>query len=592
MNTEVIATSYLKEIIATTDLLSPEYINEGDKEPSWDGNLYLYSNMDKKKAGIKKIPVQVKGVAKESHPEKITFRMGLEDMDNYLRDGGIILFVVYISQDRKRKRIYYESLLPIKIRVLKSRHAGKKKIPVECRPFPNDPEEMVSICMNFYEDMQKQHSFALSELKSIEELEEEGVLEGVSMSLVAYGSQKNDVKSFLLQNAPYMYAKVKGSAIPQPLEMIPQSVHLSEEVKRIISVGGKVYYTSARRNSSANRVEYCIGNSFRIVDEGKVFSFNYSPTKMLRDMIIDTEFMIALIENGELQIGDIKLPAAEIKTNWANHLPILKDQLEYCKKVKAVLEVLGLDLGINIQETTDADVRNTERFYRGLVQRKTVEKLKKDIPLVATADYYGNKLILAFIKVDDQGTYNIYDFNAAPVGFAYNDGERNLPTSIYEILKADDYLQLANINFEKLVESYQELSDNEYIFSDANATVLRLLSAYDKSGDTRTDLLRCAHDLAAWLVGLELPNDVLALPIRKINLWQTLKRMGELREEDLKEIFQLADDSSQEEAVRVGAYLILDNQLAAEAHFERVPENQRSALSDFPIFRYWKTGEN
>ena len=592
MNTEVIATSYLKEIIATTDLLSPEYINEGDKEPSWDGHLYLYSNADKKKAGVKKIPVQVKGTVKDSHPEKITFRMGLDDMDNYLRDGGIILFVVYISKDARRKRIYYESLLPVKIRVLKSQSVGKKTIPVECRPFPTNPEEMVSICMNFYEDMQKQRSFALSELKSIEELDEEGVLEGLSMSLVAYGSQKNDVKSFLLQNAPYMYAKVKGSVIPQPLEMVPQSIHLAENVNYSISAGGKVFYQSARRIRSANQVEFCIGQSLKIIGDGQKFSFNYTPATRLLDALIDTEFMIAFVENGELQLNNISLPVGKISEDWADKLSILKSRLEYCQKVKAVLDYLGLDLDVNIQETTDADVRNTERFYRGLVQGKPIEKLKKDIPLVATADYYGKKLILAFAKADDEGTYNIYDFNTAPVWFAYSDGEKNLPTSRYEILKADDYLQLANINFEKLVESYQELSDNEYIFSDANATVLRLLSAYDKSGDTRTDLLRCAHDLAAWLVGLELPNDVLALPIRKINLWQTLKRMGELREEDLKEIFQLADDSSQEEAVRVGAYLILDNQLAAEAHFERVPENQRSALSDFPIFRYWKTGEN
>ena len=43
MNTEIIATSYLKEVIATTDSLSP-FINEGDKEPSWDGT-YIYTQI-------------------------------------------------------------------------------------------------------------------------------------------------------------------------------------------------------------------------------------------------------------------------------------------------------------------------------------------------------------------------------------------------------------------------------------------------------------------------------------------------------------------------------------------------------------------
>lgn len=588
MDIEIIATSYLKEAIATTDRLSP-FINEGDKEPSWDGNIYLYSNTRKKKAGVKKIPVQVKGAIKDSHPEKITYRMGLDDIDNYLRDGGIILFVVYISKDGKRKRIYYESLLPIRIRILKNQNAGKKTIPVECKPFPTDPEKMVSICMNYYEDMQKQRSFALRELKSIEELEKEGVLEGLTMSVLTFGHQKDDMRSVLLQSTPYLYAKIKGSDAPQPLEMIPMGIHIPEEVKHNISVGGKTYYFSARRITSAERVEYCIGQSFRIIGKGQKFSFNYSLTKNLVDAITDIEFMIAFIEHGELQINDITLPAAVANAGWADQLPALREQLEYYKKVKAVLDALKIDPHIIIQKTTDADVRNTERLYRGIVQGKAVENLKADIPIAARMDYYGKKLILAFAKVDDAGTYNVYDFNSAPIWFAYDDEGKQLITSRYDILDADNYLDFANIDLDRLVESYQELSEYKHIFGCANQTVLKLLSAYDKSNDTRADLLQCAYNLASWLVGLDISEEDLSITVRKINLWQILKRMGKLTEEDQIEIFQFADDASQEEVVRVGAYLVLDNMIAAKAHFNRIPEEQKGLLRDYPIFRYWKT---
>ena len=588
MDTEIIATSYLKEAIATTDRLSP-FINEGDKEPSWDGNIYLYSNARKKKAGVKKIPVQVKGAIKDSHPEKITYRMGLDDIDNYLRDGGIILFVVYISKDGKRKRIYYESLLPIRIRILKNQNAGKKTIPVECKPFPTDPEKMVSICMNYYEDMQKQRSFALRELKSIEELEKEGVLEGLTMSVLTFGHQKDDMRSVLLQSTPYLYAKIKGSDAPQPLEMIPMGIQIPEEVKHNISVDGKTYYSSARRITSAERVEYCIGQSFRIIGEGQKFSFNYTITKNLVDAITDIEFMIAFIEHGELQINDITLPAAVANAGWADRLPVLREQLEYYKKVKAILDALKLDPHIIIQKTTDADVRNTERLYRGIVQGKAIENLKADIPIAARMDYYGKKLILAFAKVDDAGTYNVYDFNSAPIWFAYDDKGKQLFTSRYDILDADNYLDFANIDLDRLVESYQELSEYKHIFGCANQTVLKLLSAYDKSNDARADLLQCAYNLASWLVGLDISEEDLSTAIRKINLWQILKRMGKLTEEDQIEIFQFADDASQEEVVRVGAYLVLDNMIAAKAHFNRIPEEQKGLLRDYPIFRYWKT---
>ena len=119
--------------------------------------------------------------------------------------------------------------------------------------------------------------------------------------------------------------------------------------------------------------------------------------------------------------------------------------------------------------------------------------------------------------------------------------------------------------------------------------MLKLLSAYDKSDDARADLLQCAYSLASWLVELDIPEEDLSITVRKINLWQTLKRMGKLTEDDQIEIFQFADDTSQEEVVRVGAYMILDNMIAAKAHFSKIPEEQKSLLRDYPIFRYWKT---
>ena len=189
----------------------------------------------------------------------------------------------------------------------------------------------------------------------------------------------------------------------------------------------------------------------------------------------------------------------------------------------------------------------------------------------------------------DAGTYNVYDFNSAPIWFAYDDGGKQLITSRYDILDADNYLDFANIDLDRLVESYQELSEYKHIFGCANQTVLKLLSAYDKSNDARADLLQCAYSLASWLVELDIPEEDLSITVRKINLWQTLKRMGKLTEEDQIEIFQFADDTFQEEVVRVGAYMILDNMIAAKAHFSKIPEEQKSLLRDYPIFRYWKT---
>ena len=109
----------------------------------------------------------------------------------------------------------------------------------------------------------------------------------------------------------------------------------------------------------------------------------------------------------------------------------------------------------------------------------------------------------------------MYDFNSAPIWFAYDDGGKQLFTSRYDILDADNYLDFANINLDRLVESYQELSEYKHIFGCANQTVLKLLSAYDKSNDARADLLQCAYSLASWLVELDIPEEDLSITVRK-----------------------------------------------------------------------------
>ena len=52
MNIEKLATSAVIESISLTDVLDP-FVNDGDKEPSWDGNVYIYADKRKTKKGIK-----------------------------------------------------------------------------------------------------------------------------------------------------------------------------------------------------------------------------------------------------------------------------------------------------------------------------------------------------------------------------------------------------------------------------------------------------------------------------------------------------------------------------------------------------------
>ena len=114
---ETIAVNAVKNSIVMSELLD-EFIADNDKEPSWDGFVYIYEDNSKKKEKLKgRIPVQVKGHVCENHSkEKISFLMSTVDLNNYLEDGGCILFVVYIGNNGLTNKIYYVELTPIKLR--------------------------------------------------------------------------------------------------------------------------------------------------------------------------------------------------------------------------------------------------------------------------------------------------------------------------------------------------------------------------------------------------------------------------------------------------------------------------------------------
>lgn len=158
MNIESMAVSAVQNAISKTDYLC-EQINKGDKEPSWDGVIYVYntpSNNHKKEDYKATVHVQVKGKLINDHSEeKIKYSVSVIDLKNYRKVGGTMFFVVYISSNGDSK-IYYNSLLPFELnRILKN--VGKKKtVSVEFTAFPTDKAEITNLFMNFARDMDKQ----------------------------------------------------------------------------------------------------------------------------------------------------------------------------------------------------------------------------------------------------------------------------------------------------------------------------------------------------------------------------------------------------------------------------------------------------
>lgn len=160
-----------------------------------------------------------------------------------------------------------------------------------------------------------------------------------------------------------------------------------------------------------------------------------------------------------------------------------------------------------------------------------------------------------------------------------------LAISQYAILHSDDLIKTDNIRFDVLLPSFQKVERHSETMMRANFFLLDLLEAYDKS-EGRPEIINTAEDFSDWLMTAteeELPYD-----IRLINKLQTVKRMRALTIDEVKELFRIVESSNSKDDILVGAYLLLDQQAAAEIHFERLSEPQQEEFRKYPIFHFWK----
>lgn len=162
---ETLAVNTVIESIVLCNYLEP-YISDKDKQPSWDGNVYIYKSPQKRKDNILgRIPAQVKG-SQLLNPdaECVTFAVDIADLRNYLGDGGLLYFVVAMSHDGAKRTLYYRSFATVNLQMILAEHGMQQTVSLDFSRFPTDSDEKARLCMNLWEDLlsASNNSFCIS----------------------------------------------------------------------------------------------------------------------------------------------------------------------------------------------------------------------------------------------------------------------------------------------------------------------------------------------------------------------------------------------------------------------------------------------
>lgn len=590
---EALSVSAVKDSLIRSGFLDP-FIAEKDKQPSWDGYVIIYSDKNKTKDKIKgRIAVQVKGTETNNlSKSKITFTVEKVDLLNYLYDGGIILFVVYIDSNGDHKKIYYTELTPIKLReILRTIKKDKKNITLT--EFPTSGKEKASIFLNFYEHSQMQTSFAKADLQTLEKLNTQGVLESISTSISGYGLDVTNPYDILLQNDEnYFYANVKGSSIPQPLDFVATEINISQKNKVNVTVNGTLFYNEIIQIKSKDNFINKIGQSFflKFNNDHTKLNIKYKGSNFLRVLVNDLGFLLAAIESGQIELNEHIIPL-DFYNKETSHFDFeqMQNKLVYLRKVVKVFDLLGATTDIDISQLSKREIREIDHLVTAFIEEKPVSGLKSNLPPVLSIKIADFLFTLRFTRLPNKNnTYNIFDFFTTEGDIWSRDDDGNeWVTSPYSILTTNNFLTVTNINYDLLLPSFQNLEDDEHKYIQANNTLLHLLNAYDASNGKKPELLQSANGFSEWL--LDAADNILSFNIRWLNRFQVIKRQRNFTSNEIIKLKNIIDSNSTSEDELVGAYLLLDNQNAAKIHFDNLDSDDKEVFKTFPIYHFWKS---
>ncbi len=68
---------------------------------------------------------------------------------------------------------------------------------------------------------------------------------------------------------------------------------------------------------------------------------------------------------------------------------------------------------------------------------------------------------------------------------------------------------------------------------------------------------------------------------------QIVKRKRELTLQEVQKLCEIAESSESKEDLKVGAYLLLSNQVAAQVHFNKLTEEEQESFKTYPIYYFW-----
>lgn len=481
---EGMAVDKVKEAIRDTDRLSP-YIQENDKEPIWDGFVYVYNDCNQNNDNLRgRVAVQVKGKEykeKNDFKNKIKYPVKVSSLSSFLRDGGAIFFVVCLKQNAYK--IYFAEFSPLIIKHYLHEADAQKTINIEFSVFPEETKTKESLFINFYENCIKQTSFINGDqYYTLSDIQKNKDIKRVYGTV--YGNKGDDLLAGLVRNTTYLYAELQNG-LSVPIDSFGLMSYAKLTQNSTVRIKDKIYYNHIERVLYQKNVTVRIGKGTTItLNDLGVIQFSYKIPKYLSDVKFDIEFLRDAILNEGFTIDNFNFPLRKEDIEKSSfNIKFINAVYEECQRYSKVLEVLNCKHDLDYSSLTDADKNSLNVLYITLVQNKTISPESNTSP-VQTGRAYINianlNFLLELVAVPNrESEYSYFDLFSHSISIRSVQDE-NVIFPRYFLIETTDFIKADNITLDEVVPELKEFGlPNEY-FDMVFQTLVALYSAFDK----------------------------------------------------------------------------------------------------------------
>ena len=566
----------LKNCLSRNEFLYPNIL-DNDKTPSWDGDVEVYNgnSTEKKEDLMGLVRTQVKGKkAKTLSKEEITFSVNTVDLNNYLRDGGVLFFVVYMLNYDEYK-IYYKSLLTYDLTKILKNIGSQKTKTIKLDVFPEENlQEIKTIFYDFLLHKNRQ----ISTKKAIpDKLEEVSVEMFDNYSIYLRSNQNFDL---LFNRSTYIYGNVCNGTINIPISKVHLKKISINNIKTRIKIKNKIYFKNISIHKEIGKEIYCFGECIKIdmINEG--LSFLEQGT--LNQRIEGMEFIVDLLKEKNFYIDKMKI---NIPNFTVNNLDSMIDHLKNMIQLRKILNFYGVHKDLEYDQLSESDENKIKILRINYEERKVEfnEEIKEGVFLINIAD------LSLFIRIEKIKNF-IYKFETAFSGSYKNwnirchFNDENFPVSLFILFKQENFEKISNIDYSFLIEDLTAIEYTSQYGDKLNETILEMLKAYDNKNDET--LLEACIEIAKWLKNKE--DNI----VYEINYLQVIIRKRELSKKEIESLYFLRNKSEKEPMIQFCIAVLLGNINDSEFYLKELEYTRKKEIVQFPIWNIYLKNKN